>query len=30
MNFDEIVKYVHGKEESVTAVENVLKRSGVV
>ena len=29
MNFDEIAKYVHGKEESVTAVENALKRSGV-
>ena len=29
MNFDEIAKYVHGKEESVTAVENALRRSGV-
>ena len=29
MNFDEIAKYVHGKEESVTSVENALKRSGV-
>ena len=29
MNFDEIAKYVHGKEESVTAVEHLLKRSGV-
>ena len=29
MNFDEIAKHVHGKEESVTAVENALRRSGV-
>ena len=29
MNFDEIAKYVHGKQESVTAVENALKQSGV-
>ena len=29
MNFDEIAKYVHGKEESVTAIENALKRSGI-